>query len=78
MSTSPFIQQVGSVTPGHVVTWVAPGIVQDAGSSASSYISSLGVYGLGGLPFAITNSPTPPPFTGTLSQIGMGLSLIHI
>ena len=74
MSTSPFIQQVGSVTPGHVVTWVAPGIVQDAGSSASSYISSLGVYGLGGLPFAITNSPTPPPFTGALSQIGMGIS----
>ena len=68
------IQQTGVVSPGHAVSWVAPGIAQDAGSSVSGQINSLGLYGNGGLPFIITNSPTPGPFSGIYAQFGAGIS----
>ena len=69
------IQQTGSVTPGHLVSWTTSGVVQDAGPSTSGQVNSLGLYGLGGTPYLITNSPTPGPFTGQYSQLGMGISL---
>jgi len=37
------VQQSGNVTPGHAVMWIAPGIVIDAGTAASGFLSSIGV-----------------------------------
>lgn len=63
MSQAPtFAQPVfqnGPITPGHAVVWDTSCVVKDAGTSASGAISSLGLYGLGGTPFGITNLTNP-------------------
>src|SRR5213595_3149372 len=37
------VQQSGTVTPGHAVRWVAPGVIGDGGTAASGSLTSLGV-----------------------------------
>jgi len=68
------VQQTGSVSPGHLVSWTASGVVQDAGSSASPYVNSLGLYGRGGKPLSITNTPVPGNPSGVWSQLNAGVS----
>ena len=62
-------------TPGHVATVAYPGILQDGGTATAGKVGSLGLYGLGGTPFCLTNSPTPGPFRGSYSQLCLGESL---
>lgn len=69
------VQQAGTVTAGHAPVWIRSGIVQDAGTAATGKLSSLGVYGLGGFPFCITNSATPGPFSGNYTQLCAGADL---
>jgi hypothetical protein len=74
------IWQTSTVTAGHLAAWIAPGVLQDAGTATAGCINSLGLYGYGGLPFAITNSPVPPGntgFTGQYSQFGMAIDATY-
>jgi|SRR5215472_18009144 len=41
------IQQSGTVTPGHAVCWTTNGVVQDCGTSATPFLTTLGVVGQG-------------------------------
>jgi hypothetical protein len=68
------IQQTGNVTPGHLASWTTAGVVQDAGSSNSPNVNSLGLYGNGGTPFSITNRATPGAPSGIYSQLNAGVS----
>lgn len=69
------ISQTGSVTPGHLPCFVTSGVVQDCGSSTGSpRIGSLGIFGNGGTPFAITSTSTPGSPTGQYVQLGMGVT----
>lgn len=69
------VQQTGSVTPGHLPCWVTSGVVQDCGSSTGSpRVGSLGIYGSGGTPFAITSTSSPGLPTGQYVQLGMGVT----
>lgn len=42
------VRQTGSVTPGHVATWTTNGVIQDGGTAAQGFISSLGITNNGG------------------------------
>lgn len=68
------VQQSGAVTPGHATAWVTSGVVQDAGSASNPQLNSLGLYGLGGTPFCITNTIYSGIPTGEYSQLCLGLS----
>ena len=68
------VQQGGNVTYGHAASWAASGVLQDAGTAAAGKLNSLGLYGSGGDPFGITSSATPPPFSGSYWNFGMGVS----
>jgi hypothetical protein len=68
------IRQSGTITRGRLAAWVAPGVVGDAGSSASGNVSSLGIYGDGGTPLSVTNVGTPGPYVGPYTQMGFGVS----
>ena len=68
------VQQGGTVSYGHAASWAASGVLQDAGTAAAGKLNSLGLYGSGGDPFGITSSATPPPFSGSYWNFGMGVS----
>ena len=68
------ILQNGTVSPRHLVSWTTTGVVQDAGSSATPGVSSLGLFGNGGTPFSITNSAVPGAPVGIYSQLNAGVS----
>ena len=67
------IQQAGTVTPGHVAVWAASGVLIDAGVGATPQCSGLGVFGLGGTPFAIVNSAFPAPLVPPYTTLGFGI-----
>lgn len=69
-----YVQQTGTVTPGHLSSWALSGILQDAGTATTGKVNSLGLYGNGGNPFCITNTSTPGPFSGSYSQFCAGIS----
>lgn len=60
-SSPPFIQQSGNVTNGHATSWVAPGTVQDAGTSDIGNINTLGITANGGTPLCISTAKSPNP-----------------
>jgi fibronectin-binding autotransporter adhesin len=68
------VNQTGTVSPGHLTSWTANGVVQDAGSSVAPQVNTLGIYGQGGKPFSITNTPTAGAPSGIYSQMNMGVS----
>ena len=74
MSDTSVIRQSGTITRGRLASWVAPGVVGDAGSSASGNVNSLGIYGDGGTPLSVTNVGTPGPYVGLYTQMGFGVS----
>ena len=41
------VKQSGNVTPGHATSWTTNGIIQDAGTAANGFLSSIGVVGQG-------------------------------
>ena len=55
------VRQSGNVTPGHIATWTTTGVIQDAGSSATPGISSLGIVGQG-TPFCIVDAAVNGPY----------------
>ena len=69
-----YVQQGSTITPGHLAVWAVNGVVSDAGSASSGAVNSLGIYGIGGTPFTVTNQATPGPWSGEYSQIGVGVS----
>ena len=66
------VQQSGTVTPGHVSTWVTSGVVKDSGPATQGNISELGITKNGGLPFCITTGPTS---SAAYDQICIGVQL---
>ena len=68
------ILQTGSVSPGHLAAWTTSGVLQDAGTSVTPGVTSLGLFANGGTPFAISNVTTAGAPVGQYSQLGLGIS----
>lgn len=51
--------QSGSVTPGHLPTWVTSGVIKDGGTSSNPQVNALGLYGNGGCPLGIASTTVP-------------------
>lgn len=41
------VQQSGNVTPGHAAAWTTNGVIQDAGTAAIPFLTSIGTWGTG-------------------------------
>lgn len=52
-----YIVQSGNVTFSHLATWAASGVLQDAGTSDTGNITTLGILANGGTPFCINTAP---------------------
>lgn len=52
------VSQSGTVTPGHIPSWVTSGVIKDGGSATSSSITEFGVTKNGGLPFCVNSANT--------------------
>jgi hypothetical protein len=68
------VQQSGTVTSGHLPSWVTSNVVQDAGTSTAPKINSLGLYGAGGTPLCISASATPGPYSSAPYRLCAGVS----
>ena len=68
------VQQSGLITRNHLASWVAPGVISDAGSSISPGVNALGMFSNGGLPLTIANTSLPGTPSGPYSQLGLGIS----
>ena len=66
------VLQSGTVTPGHPTSWVASGIVQDAGTALNGKLSGVGVTTGNAQAFCTNTGPT----TGPYSQLCWGASNI--
>jgi|SRR5215469_9531891 len=58
------VQQSGTVTPGHATCWTTNGVVQDCGTAATAFLTSLGVVGQGNILCANSG-----PLSGPANQI---------
>lgn len=56
-----YIVQSGNVTYGHLSTWAASGTLQDAGTSDTGNINTLGIIANGGTPLCINTAPVGSP-----------------
>lgn len=63
------VRQSGTVTPGHAAIWTAPGIIQDGGTAANGFLTSLGVIAAG--PGICQQSGV---ITGAYNQICLGVT----
>jgi len=74
-----YIQQSGSVTQGHVASWVGSGLQQDAGPATGGRITELGITKNGGLPLCINTAlvglPLAEACQGVSSTTGAFFSL---
>ena len=61
------VQQSGTVTPGHVGCWTTNGVLQDCGSVAFPFATSLGFIGQGNV-LCVDSAPT----TGPYNQLCLG------
>ena len=68
------VQQSGTVTSGHLPSWVTSNVVQDGGTATAPKVNSLGLYGAGGTPFCISASATPAPYSATPYRLCAGVS----
>ena len=64
------VRQSGNVTPGHVATWTTTGVIQDAGTSATPAVTTLGLMASGQTPLCIDNGP----ITGGYSAFCLGVT----
>ncbi len=55
------VKQSGNVTPGHLPYWVTNGVVADAGTSADSPLTSLGVTSNSGAGFCVSSARSTAP-----------------
>ena len=65
------VQQSGTVTAKHLPYWVAPGVIGDAGTSASSPISSIGITNNNGCALGINSAAIT---SGAWNQLCFGVS----
>ena len=56
------ITQSGSVTPGHGLSVVTNGVVQDSGAATNGFLTELGITKNGGLAFCINSGPITGPY----------------
>lgn len=63
-----YISQSGALTPGHTLSVVTSGVVQDAGTSANPNLNAVAVYGSGGCPISLTSTTVPGVPTGQYVQ----------
>jgi hypothetical protein len=66
----PFVQQSGTVTPGHVLAWTTDGVVQDAGTPLNPGATTLGLLNSSLNAFGIANAPPTEP--GPFSTLTLG------
>lgn len=66
----PFIQQSGTVTPGHVLAWTTDGVAQDAGTPNAPFATTLGLLSNSISAFGIANAPT----SGAFDQMTLGFN----
>lgn len=76
------VRQGGNVTPGHVPMWVAPGVVQDAGTAVNGFLSGIGVTQGAGFGVCVNSASIENPYNRLcLSSTNTGggtISLDHI
>jgi hypothetical protein len=72
------VKQSGNVTPGHAASWTTNGIIQDAGTAANGFLTSLGVVGQGQTICQSTAPPTAPGYQQVCWNISdaTGVSLV--
>ena len=58
------------MTPGHLATWATTGVLNDAGTSQTPKITSLGIVANGGTPFCISSATAIAAY----NQLCMGIS----
>lgn len=56
------VRQSGTVTPNHVPMWTTNGVIQDGGTAAQGFLSSLGVTNNGGPGICINSAPITQPY----------------
>lgn len=56
------VRQSGNVTPGHVPMWTTTGVIQDGGTAAAGFLSSLGVTNNGGPGICVNSAPITSPY----------------
>ncbi len=71
------VRQSGNVSPGHATSWATTGVIQDAGTSASGSITTLGITNTG-TPFCINDALISSPtgyhqFCLAANSLGGGL-----
>jgi hypothetical protein len=66
------IQQSGTITPGHVPVWIAPGILGDGGPATAGNLSNVGITANDGLPFCINTGPTSGAYDELCLSVGLG------
>lgn len=69
-----YIQQSGSVTPGHLGSFVTSGVMGDAGTPANPKVNALGIYNGSNTPFCINNTNNPGPPVPPYSMLCLYLS----
>lgn len=58
---SGYIVQSGNVSNGHLGSWAGSGVLQDAGTSDTGAVTTLGITANGGTPFCISTAKNPNP-----------------
>lgn len=56
------VRQSGNVTPGHVPMWTTNGVIQDGGTAAQGFLTSLGVTNNSGPGICINSAPITAPY----------------
>lgn len=56
------VRQSGNVTPGHVPVWTTNGVIQDGGTAAQGFLTSLGVTNNSGPGICINSAPITAPY----------------
>lgn len=76
------VRQGGNVTPGHLPMWVAPGVVQDAGTAVNGFLTGVGVTQGAGFGMCVNSASIDAPYNRLcLSSTTTGggvISLDHI
>lgn len=64
------VRQSGNVTPGHVPMWTTNGAIQDGGTAAQGFLTSLGVTNNGGPGICLNSAPITQPYNRMCLSVG--------
>lgn len=64
------VRQSGNVTPGHVPMWTTNGVIQDGGTAAQGFLTSLGVTNNSGPGICINSAPITAPYNRLCLSVG--------